>query len=90
MTDYVKLTDYAAKDNLLTGNPSKVVRGTEIGADFDAIVTMSATKADKATALSQFAATTSLQLKGVISDETGSGSLVFATSPTFTGAVVFG
>ena len=34
--------------------------------------------------LSQFAATTSLQLKGVISDETGSGLLVFATSPTLT------
>ena len=32
--------------------------------------------------LSQFAATTSLQLKGVITDETGSGALVFATSPT--------
>jgi len=32
--------------------------------------------------LSQFAATTSLQLKGVISDETGSGALVFADSPT--------
>ena len=32
--------------------------------------------------LSQFAATTSLQLKGVLSDETGSGALVFATSPT--------
>ncbi len=32
--------------------------------------------------LSQFAATTSLQLLGVISDETGSGALVFATSPT--------
>lgn len=32
--------------------------------------------------LSQFAATTSLELKGVISDETGSGALVFATSPT--------
>lgn len=32
--------------------------------------------------LSQFAATTSSQLAGVISDETGSGSLVFATSPT--------
>ena len=31
--------------------------------------------------LSQFAATTSLQLKGVISDETGSCALVFATSP---------
>lgn len=34
--------------------------------------------------LSQFASTTSLQLKGVISDETGSGSLVFGTDPTFT------
>lgn len=32
--------------------------------------------------LSQFAATTSSQLAGVISDETGTGSLVFATSPT--------
>ena len=34
--------------------------------------------------LSQFAATTSTQLRGVVSDETGSGSLVFATSPTLT------
>jgi hypothetical protein len=33
--------------------------------------------------LSQFAATTSSQLAGVISDETGSGALVFGTSPTF-------
>jgi hypothetical protein len=32
--------------------------------------------------LAQFASTTSSQLAGVISDETGTGSLVFATSPT--------
>jgi len=32
--------------------------------------------------LSQFASTTSAQLKGVVSDETGSGYLVFNTSPT--------
>ena len=32
--------------------------------------------------LSQFASTTSAQLIGVISDETGSGSLVFSNSPT--------
>ncbi len=32
--------------------------------------------------LSQFAATTSLQLLGVMSDETGTGAVVFATSPT--------
>lgn len=35
--------------------------------------------------LSVFAATTSAQLAGVISDETGSGSLVFATAPALTG-----
>ena len=34
--------------------------------------------------LSQFAATTSAQLRGIVSDETGSGALVFATSPTLT------
>lgn len=34
--------------------------------------------------LSVFAATTSAELAGVISDETGSGALVFATSPTLT------
>lgn len=34
--------------------------------------------------LSQFAATTSAQLLGVISDETGTGALVFGTSPTIT------
>lgn len=40
--------------------------------------------------LSQFAATTSAQLAGVMSDETGSGALVFATSPTFSGNVGIG
>jgi hypothetical protein len=34
------------------------------------------------TGLGQFASTTSSQLAGVISDETGTGSLVFANTPT--------
>lgn len=38
--------------------------------------------------LSQFALTTSAQLRGVIDDETGSGLLVFNTAPTFTGGVI--
>jgi hypothetical protein len=38
--------------------------------------------------LAQFASTTSAQLAGVISDETGSGALVFGTSPTFTTSAV--
>lgn len=39
--------------------------------------------------LSQFAATTSAQLSGVLSDETGSGSVVFSASPTFSGNALF-
>lgn len=46
MSNYTKLVDYAAKDLLLHGDPAKAVKGTEVGAEFDAIVTMSATKAD--------------------------------------------
>lgn len=38
--------------------------------------------------LSVFAATTSAQLAGVISNETGSGSLVFGTAPTITGGTL--
>lgn len=41
-----------------------------------------------ASPLSQFASTTSSQLAGVISDETGSGALVFGTSPTLSTAVL--
>ena len=34
---YIKLTDFAVKDSLLSGNPAKVIRGTEIDAEFNAI-----------------------------------------------------
>ena len=51
MSNYVKITNYAAKDALLHGNPSKVVSGTEIGADFDAVATAVATKVDSGGAL---------------------------------------
>lgn len=40
--------------------------------------------------LAQFAATTSLELAGVVSDETGSGALVFGTNPTISGAALSG
>jgi hypothetical protein len=44
-------------------------------------------KANKSDNLSVFAATTSAQLAALISDETGSGALVFGTAPTFSGTV---
>lgn len=35
---YAKLTDFAVKDALLSGNPAKVIRGVEFDAEFNAIV----------------------------------------------------
>ena len=45
-------------------------------------------KADKVVNLSQFASTTSAQFASVISDETGTWSVVFATSPTLITPVI--
>ena len=46
MTDYTKLTDFASKDALATGDAAKIVKGTEIDDEFEAIETAVATKAD--------------------------------------------
>ncbi len=37
MTDYTKLTDFAAKDALAIGVPEKLVMGAELDAEFEAI-----------------------------------------------------
>jgi hypothetical protein len=48
MSNYIKTVDFAAKDALTTGNPSKIVKGTEIDSELTAIQTAVATKADLA------------------------------------------
>jgi len=44
MADYVKATNFAVKDDLTTGNPAKLVKGTELNSEFDAIATAVQTK----------------------------------------------
>lgn len=46
MSDYVKATDFASKDALLSGNPSKIIKGTEIDTEYNAIAVAIQTKAD--------------------------------------------
>lgn len=46
MTDYVKATDFAIKDSLVSGDPDKLLRGSEIDTEFTNIETSIATKAD--------------------------------------------
>jgi hypothetical protein len=46
VSDYTKSTNFATKDNLSSGNPLKIVKGTEIDTEFNNIQTAIATKAD--------------------------------------------
>lgn len=132
---YVKIVNYAAKDALVTADPAKLIKGTEMGAEFDAVAAAS-TVSDDAIALratiasptltgtpvaptatantntTQIATTahvfaerantatlanktvnltsntliaTSAQIAAAVTDETGTGALVFAGSPALTG-----
>lgn len=75
-------TDLSDVPGSYAGSSLKVVRVNvgETGLEFATLA--GGGNAQTADPLSQFAATTSLQLKGVMTDETGSGALVFADTPT--------
>ena len=44
MSNYSKATNFATKDTLSTGNPSKIVKGTELDTEFNAIASAITTK----------------------------------------------
>ena len=46
MSNYTKTTDFATKDSLATGNPSKLILGTLLDNEFAAIATAISSKLD--------------------------------------------
>jgi hypothetical protein len=46
MSNYSKATNFAVKDSLNTGNPSKIIKGTEVNTEFDNIASAVTSKAD--------------------------------------------
>ena len=46
MSNYTKSTNFAAKDALNSGNPSKIIKGTEINTEYDNIASAITSKAD--------------------------------------------
>ena len=48
MSNYSKTTNFAVKDTLASGNPAKIIKGSEINSEFDNIQTHMATKANTA------------------------------------------
>lgn len=91
---YTAATAYEASGNvavhaaLTTGihgaGAGTVLVSGNIGSTVQAYSANAALRTDK---LSAFAATTSAELAGVVSDETGTGSLVFGTAPTITASL---
>ena len=48
MSNYTKTTNFTVKDSLASGNPAKIIKGSEIDSEFDAIQTAVSTKSDSA------------------------------------------
>ena len=46
MSNYTKSTNFAVKDGLVTGNPAKIIKGTEINTEYDNIASAISSKAD--------------------------------------------
>lgn len=94
MATYTKTTDFLAKDSLPLNNSAKYVKGSEIDAEFDNLTTADADNMKKSvmgTGIETFLQTpSSANLASAITNETGTGSLVFGTSPTLTTPKVVG
>jgi hypothetical protein len=110
MSNYTITTNFGSKDSLSTGNPSKVIKGTEFSTEFTNIASAISSKVDSNGALgtpssgiltnatglpvstgisglgsnvAAFLATpSSANLASAVTDETGTGSVVFSNSPT--------
>ena len=99
MADYTQNTNFAAKDSLLTGNPSKLVRGTELNEEFNRISIAILSKANTnspaltgtPTAPTQSAGTntTALATTQFVTTNFPSTNITFSGSNTYTGMQTF-
>ena len=87
MSDYTKSTNFASKDNLTSGNPAKIVKGTEIDTEFNNIATSIATKQDYDADLAAFALKTAPTGDVVGTTDTQGLTNKTLTNPTVTNYV---
>lgn len=74
MSNYTPITDFSAKDALITGNPLKKIKGADFDPEFDAIQTAVATKVDTVgDGVSLSTTTVALELDGLTSETTVDG-----------------
>jgi hypothetical protein len=46
MSNYTKTTNFAVKDGLVTGNPNKIIKGTEIDTEYNNLASAISSKGD--------------------------------------------
>lgn len=95
MSNYVKSTNFTAKDSLPTGDTNKVIRGSEFDTEFDALQTAIGTKSDLAgptfTGTATFAnltATGTVNLTGATVSNLGTVTTVDINGGTIDGATI--
>jgi hypothetical protein len=79
MSNYTQTTNFATKDALASGNPLKIVKGTEINTEFANIATAVATKAD--TASPTFTGTVTIPTLSVSGTSTLTGIATLTAQP---------
>jgi len=87
LTDYTKSTSFATKDALATGNPLKIVKGTEIDTEFNNIAVAIATKADLASPALTGTPTAPTASGGTSSTQLATTAFVQAAINALTGAI---
>lgn len=89
MSNYSQVTAFTPKDSLASGNPAKVVRGSEFDGEFSAISTAIASKADSSTVTTGLAGKQDTLVSGAniktINTQSvlGSGDLTIVGTPDF-------
>ncbi len=85
MSNYTQITNFTAKDALASGDPLKIIKGSDVDAEFAAIATAIATKADSASpTLTGTVTITGATLAG---DATISGAITASGGWTHSGTV---
>lgn len=82
MSDYNKSTNFATKDSLVSGNPAKAIKGTEIDNEFNAIAAAIASKAESADIATAIATINGRVVQAVMSQN---GSYSGTTATAFVG-----
>lgn len=86
MSNYIKSTNFATKDNLISGDPLKIVKGTEIDTEFNNIATAVATKADLASPT--FTGTPTLPTGSIATTQSAGNSTTAIATTAFVQAAI--